>query len=230
MTLAFGMINMMLLLRLLLLLSKKRFTNPCDIATTDINNFLQVITPSLSATDNDTLLLPVTLEEIHAVLNSIGPLKAPGPDGLHALFFQRIWPQIHPILFYQVNDFFLNGTPLNIINHTHNALIPKQENPELVNHYRPISLCNVTYKIIAKIIVNRLRSLLDKCLWISPNQGGFAPGKSIFDNILIDHELFSGFNEKKIKSGAIAIKLDLEKAYDYLNWDLHSALRFAFWF
>lgn len=87
---------------------KKRFTNPCDIATTDINNFLQVIIPSISATDNVTLLLPVALEQNHVVLNSIGPLKAPGPDG-HALFFQRFWPQVHPILFYLVQDFFLNA-------------------------------------------------------------------------------------------------------------------------
>lgn len=50
------------------------------------------ISPSISATDNATLLLPVTLEEMHAVLNSIGSLKAPGPDGLHALFFRRFWP------------------------------------------------------------------------------------------------------------------------------------------
>ena len=102
------MINMLLFAQNFVASFKKRFTNPCDIATTDINNFLQVITPSISVTDNATLLLPVTLEQNHAVLNSIGPLKAPGLDGLHALFFRRFWP----------HDFFLNGTLLNIINHT----------------------------------------------------------------------------------------------------------------
>lgn len=193
MTLAFGMINMMLLLRLLLLLSKNVLLILVILPLQILIIFY--IIPSISATDNATLLLPVALEQNHAVLNSIGPLKAPGPDGLHVLFFQRFWLQVHPIVFYLVHDFFLNGTPLNINNHTNIALIPKQDNQELVNHYRPISLCNVAYKIIAKIIVNRLRPLLNKC--ISPNQGAFAPGKSIFDNILIAHELFSSFNKKR---------------------------------
>lgn len=91
------------------------------------------------------------------------------------------------------------------------------ENPETVNQFRPISFCNVSYKIIAKIMVNRLWPLLDKC--ISQNQGAFAPGRSIFDNILIVNELFSNFHRKKGNNRSMTIKLDLEKAYDFLHWD-----------
>lgn len=125
-------------------------------------------------------------------------------------------------------DFFQHKSSLSIINHTHIALIPKSENPEMVTHFRPISLCNVSYKIISKILVNRLRPLLAKC--ISQNQGAFAPGKSIFDNILIAHELFSNFGKKKGRRGDMAIKLDLEKAYDFLHWDYikHCLAQFGF--
>lgn len=84
------------------------------------------------------------------------------------------------------------------------------------------------YKIISKIIVNRLRPLLDKC--IALNQGTFVPRRCIFENILIAHELFNSFNKKKSKLGSVAIKIDLEKAYDFLNWDYikYCLTRFGF--
>lgn len=86
-------------------------------------------------------------------------------------------------------------------------MIPKVENPSKVNDFRPISLCNVSYKILTKILVKRLRPLLEKC--ISKNQGAFAPGRAIQDNILIAHEMFSDFERRKGRNGAMAVKLDL---------------------
>lgn len=91
------------------------------------------------------------------------------------------------------------------------------ENPEVVSNFRPISLCNVNYKIISKILVSRIKPLLDSC--ISKNQRAFAPRRSIQDNILIAHEIFVSFKSKKGRKGAMAIKLDLEKAYDFLGCD-----------
>lgn len=149
----------------------KRFTNQGDAATTSIDSFLSVISPCISQSDNATL---TSMEEVFDTLNIIGPLKAPGPDGLHAIFFQPFWPQVKSTIFDLVNAFFANGTPFHSINHSLIALIPKLENPESVSHYRPISLCNVVYKIISKLFVRCLRPLLSKC--ISPNQGAFALG------------------------------------------------------
>ncbi|KAL6145048.1 hypothetical protein ACLB2K_055736 [Fragaria x ananassa] len=154
--------------------------------------------------------------KILEAVKSIGPLKAPGPDGLHAIFYQKHWEEVKQVMIPLIKNFFMNNFDLKDLNHTNIALIPKVERPVLVSHFRPISLCNVSYKIITKIIVKRLRILLEKC--ISKNQGAFAPGRVIQDNILIAHELFSDFQRKKKSQGYMAVKLDLEKAYDFLNW------------
>lgn len=116
-----------------------------------------------------------------------------------------------------ITDLFQNNRSLNLINHANIPLIPKVDKPAMVSDFRPISLCNVCYKIITKIIVRRLRPLLNKR--ISQNQRAFAPGRAIQDNILIAHELFSDFQKRKGKTGTMAIKLDLEKAYDFINWN-----------
>ena len=107
---------------------------------------------------------------------------------------------------------------LKEINRTFITLIAKLENPEASHHhYRPISLCNVCYKIIAKILANRVKPLLNKI--ISPLQGAFSPGRFINDNIMLAHEIMHSFKKKKGKTGYMAVKLDMEKAYDRLEWD-----------
>ncbi|KAI5337778.1 hypothetical protein L3X38_017049 [Prunus dulcis] len=83
-------------------------------------------------------------------------------------------------------------------------------------HFRPISLCSTLYKIISKIIVARLRSILP--VLISPNQVSFVPIRHITDNILIAQELIHKFKVSKAKRGFMAWKIDLSKAYGRLNW------------
>jgi len=84
---------------------------------------------------------------------------------------------------------------LRQINHTFLALIPKGDNPTETQHFRPISLCNTVYKTISKILVNRLRPLLDKI--VSPFQSAFIPGRSIHENILLTHEIMHKFKKTK---------------------------------
>ncbi|CAL9009540.1 unnamed protein product [Prunus brigantina] len=209
---------------------RKRFTQSDPIAPANVQEFISIIEPCISIEDNSFLMAGVSELEVLEAVNSIGALKAPGLDGLHAIFFHQCWVETKHLLVQMVNDFFLNNLPLNPINHTNIALIPENNNPETVDHFRPISLCNVAYKVITKIIISRLKPILAKC--ISPNQGAFARGRSIFDNILIAHELFCDFKRKKSSCGAMALKLDLEKAYDLLDWNYIRAclLRFGFTF
>ena len=167
--------------------------------------------------NNSNLTKPPTLEEVKDALFSIDSIKTPGPDGFGAGFFKNYWHVIKKDLFNCVIEFFTNGKILKEINHTFVALIPKKTNPSQTSHYRPISLCSTIYKIISKILVNRLRPLLNKL--ISPFQSAFIPGRSIHDNILLTHEIMHKFKNLRTQTAWAAIKSDMEKTYDRIEWD-----------
>jgi len=124
--------------------------------------------------DNDELIKPPNLEEVRTTLFSIDSFKTLGPDGFGAGFFKNYWHIIKKDFFNGVSEFFTNCKMLKEINHTFITLIPKVPNRSKTNHYRPISLCSTIYKTISKILVNRLRPLLEKL--ISPFQNAFIPG------------------------------------------------------
>ena len=104
------------------------------------------------------------------------------------------------------------------------ALIPKVDNPFKVNQFKPISLTNFNYKIISKILANRLKLHMDKI--VSPNQFAFIKGRLIHDNSILMHEIFHTIKHKQGNGGLMAIKLDMEKAFDHMDWV--SSLKF-FW-
>jgi len=111
----------------------------------------------------------------------------------------------------------LKGAPLpEGLNDTFLTLIPKIAHPQQVSQFRPIGLCNVIYKLVTKILVQRLKRILPEL--ISPYQSSFVPRRQISDNIVIMQELLHTMRKKRGKVGLMAIKLDLEKAYDRLNW------------
>ncbi|KAL0300091.1 UNVERIFIED_CONTAM: hypothetical protein Sangu_3140200 [Sesamum angustifolium] len=115
-------------------------------------------------------------EEIKDAFFDIAEDKAPGPDGYSSGFYKAAWPVIGEEVVKAILEFFTTGRLLKQVNTTILALIPKVRLPSLVSDFRPISCCNVLYKVITKIIVQRLRSVLDKM--ISPSQNAFVPGRS----------------------------------------------------
>lgn len=177
----------------------------------------QGISPILSDEDNSELLCPFTGEEVYSALFSMHPTKAPGPNGMSALFFQQHWHIVGP----EVTSFVLNilhGSHFpEFLNHTFISLIPKVSNPSKMKDLRPISLCNVLYKIISKVIANRLKVCLRKM--VSPSQSAFVPGRLITDNVLSAFEVFHYMQKRCMsKTGYLALKLDMAKAYDRVEW------------
>lgn len=96
------------------------------------------------------------------------------------------------------------------------VLIPKGDHPSSFKDFRPITLCNVIYKLISKVLVNRLRPFLDNI--VSPLQSSFILGSGTKDNAIVLQEVIHHLNKKKSKRGDIVFKLDLEKAYDRVDW------------
>lgn len=92
---------------------------------------------------------------------SFHPSKAPGHDGIHAIFFQKYWDIIGENIIGTCLNFLNNGSTFGEINHTLLVLIPKCKNPHTPASIRAISLCNMLYKIISKVLANRLKKILD---------------------------------------------------------------------
>lgn len=189
--------------------------------TTDVDHILEEIRtlpiPQISNQQNLALTTPVTNEEIEFTIFQLRPYKAPGLDGIPTFFYQEYWDLVKYDIFNYVQAFFHSGYLLKTLNQTFITLILKKFCPDNVNHFRPISLCNVIFKVISKILVNRLKPLMD-CL-ITPFQNAFSKRRNISDNILIAHEIFDMMSKMKGRKGCFeALKIDMSKAYDRLDW------------
>lgn len=149
---------------------------------------------------NEGLMAEYTEVEIKAALDGMGDLKAPGADDMPALFYKKFW-----VMPESWNDTVV-------------VLIPKVKNPEKLKDLRPISLCNVVYKIASKVVANRLKHILPNV--ISLNQSAFVPERLITDNVLLAYEMTHYMQNKRrgVVSYA-ALKLDMSKAYDRVEWD-----------
>ena len=114
-------------------------------------------------------------------------------------------------------DYLNSGVMGPDVNHTNIVLIPKIKTPERMSEFRPISLCNVLYKIIFKVLANRLKQILPSV--ISSTQSAFVPGRLIIDNVLVAYEVLHFMHSRKTgKKGSLALKLDINKAYDRVKW------------
>ncbi|KAA3481221.1 reverse transcriptase [Gossypium australe] len=165
----------------------------------------------------DVLQSPYSVGEIQKALKGMDPTKAPSYDGFLALFFQKYWH----IVGKDVEEFCLGvlneGKDLDSVNRTDNVLIPKTLNATNLVNFRPISLCTILYKLVAKTIANRMQDFIGQC--IDSAQSAFVPGRLILDNVLIAYEILHTLRQKHSgKKGFMAVKLDMSKAYDRVEW------------
>ena len=165
---------------------------------------------------NVRLCAPISNEEIENALFMMHTNKAPGPDGFTAGFYIRHWYLLKDVVCDAIHTFLEGGEMPEIVNSTVLVLIPKIKNPQDLTQYRPISLCNVLYKLASKVLALRLRPVLDDI--IAEEQSAFVPGRLISDDVLTAYECIHYLKKKKGKSGDMAVKLDMAKAYDRVEW------------
>ena len=137
------------------------------------------------------------MDEVRAAINGLNAESAPGQDGIPVFFYRDYWDRVAPDVMALMDEFHAGSARMDNINRAYIALLPKVQGPEHVGDFCPISLSNSLYLIIAKVLANRLRRLLQS--HINPLQFAFIPGRQMLDSIVI-------------------AKVDFAKAYDSLDW------------
>ncbi|XP_045831535.1 uncharacterized protein LOC123922923 [Trifolium pratense] len=161
-----------------------------------------------------SLIKPFTEAEVKSVVWDCDSFKSPGPDGINFGFFKDFWTELRGDVMRFISDFHRNGKLTKGINSTFIALIPKVDSPQRLNDFRPISLVSSIYKILAKVLANRLRLVIGSV--ISESQTTFVKDRQILDGILIANEVVD--EARKSKKELMLFKVDFEKAYDSVDW------------
>lgn len=189
---------------------------PSDFEGMTVEQIQELIDFRCSVADNDILEKAVTKEEIKKVLFTMPNNKSPGPDGFTSEFYKYVWHIIGEDFTAAIQSFFVKGFLPKGLNSTILALVPKRDNGMEMKDYRPISLCNVIYKVISKVLANRLKCILPRV--ISQNQSAFVKERLLMENVLLATELVKDYHKDSI-SPRCAMKIDIAKAFDSVQWE-----------
>ena len=166
--------------------------------------------------------IPFSVDEIKQAVWDCGSFKSLELDGVNMGFVKDFWPELRDDFMRLLSDFHRNGKLSKDINNTFIALIPKIECPRCLNDFRPISMVGSLYKVLSKVISNRLRRVMSSV--ISETQSAFIHGRQILDGILIANEIVE--DAKRLKKDLLLFKVDFEKAFDSIDWSyLESVMR-----
>eukprot|EP00253_Pinus_taeda_P023386 PITA_23386 len=191
-----------------------------------IRSVTQHIPKIITKDHNQNLLKPVSMQEVEEAMAQLKDGKAPGPDGFTSNFFHEFWELISTEVWELVEESRSMHWLLPSLNSTFIALVPKGEESNTPDKFRPIALCNVIYKLISKVVANRLKPLLP--LLILPEQTGYVEGRQIMDGIILSKEVIHSL--KILKKPSMIMKLDLSKAFDKLSWEYIHQMLLAFGF
>ena len=168
----------------------------------------------------------ISIQEISDAISALKKDKAPGPDGLPAEFYKSNIDWITKDLFDLYSEAYDRGTLGNSINMGIIKLIPKDGDKSLIKNWRPITLLNVSYKILAKALASRLVNILPN--FICSTQTGFIKGRYILENLVTSWESMEW--AKSSNQNSAMFLLDFEKAYDRIEWDFILSILQAFGF
>ena len=166
--------------------------------------------------ERSTLTKPVSEEEIREILFHMPNDKSRGPDGFTTEVYKASWSIIAKDFTVAVQSFFSKGFLPKGLNSTILALIPKKDDATEMKDYRSISCCNVLYKVISKIIANRLKATLPQC--IAHNQSAFVKDRLLVENLLLATEIVKDYHKEDV-SPRCAMKIDIAKAFDSVHWE-----------
>ncbi|XP_019190293.1 PREDICTED: uncharacterized protein LOC109184710 [Ipomoea nil] len=169
-----------------------------------------------------SLSQPFTMADVKSALFDMKPEMAPGPDGMSPAFFLHFWPVLgHDLTMFILHCVEHKQFPPEL-NDSNIVLIPKKPVPEKVSDLLPIAMCNVVYKVLAKMLANKLKGCLAQI--VSQSQSAFVPECLPTDNIIVAGEIGHYLRRKTGGGGGgeaqgwAALKLDMAKAYDRMEW------------
>ena len=195
----------------------KEFLNRCpaNYQGTSVEELQELIAFRCSPDDCLLLEADVSEEEIRKILFAMPNHKSPGPDGFPAEFFKTAWSVIRNDFIVSVQSVFKYGFLPKGVNSTILALIPKKLDSLEMKDYRPIACCNVLYKVVLKLLANRLKKLLPRM--IQENQSAFVQGRLLMENVLLASELVKDYHKDTVSPRCV-LKIDISKAFDSVQW------------
>lgn len=166
---------------------------------------------------NQELIKEFSRKEVATALQQMHLTNAPSLNGMSAIFFQNYWDIVGNDVTCMALNVLNNNMPIFETNRTNIVLVPKTKNPSMMFEFRPISLTNVVYKLISKVLANRLKAILPQIIF--ENQSSFLSKCLIIDNVLVAFELMHYLDHKREgKDCYMVIKLDMSKAYARVEW------------
>ena len=168
----------------------------------------------LTTVQRDALIRPFTVEEVYSAIAGLNGEGAPGPDGLPVFFYKEFWALVKGDVMATMEELRSPQANMERINKSYLFMLPKRQGAESVNDYRPISLSNSIYLIVAKVLANRLKEVIGEL--IGPFQYAFIPGRQLPDSVVMAGEILAAWKEQGTKG--FMWKVDFAKAYDSLDW------------
>jgi hypothetical protein len=168
----------------------------------------------ISNAESTNLIRPFSLDEVKQAVWDRDNYKSPGPDGISFDFIKEFWPELKDEFMRFLSEFHRNGKLTKGINSTFIALILKVESPQQLNYFRLISLIRYMYKVLAKVLGNRLWVVIGTV--ISDSQSTFVKGKQILDGILIANEVVD--EARRCNKEMLLFKVNFEKDYDSVDF------------
>ncbi|XP_045802493.1 uncharacterized protein LOC123896099 [Trifolium pratense] len=204
---------------------KELFASNNNCAPTDIIE--RTIPHLITVADNDMMTKIPSFEEVKQAVFNMDGSSSPGPNGFGGCFFQNYWDIVGSDVVASVTQFFSHGWILPNLNSSHVALVPKFPGADTIENFRPIAVANFQFKIITKILADRLAVIAPKI--VSEHQRGFVQGRHIYECICIASEAINMLDKKSF-GGNMAMKIDIKKVFDTLDWSFLLKVLQAFGF